>query len=268
MPIGDRTALVVETESVSLHVIEPDLVRTAGIGFCEDHNGGGNTRIRLEDAGGHGDHRLKPLIFDQFLSDRLVCLRTAEENAVRDDGRTATADFEHLGEQGEEEQLGLFGVAKRDQVLADVLLEHAAGERRIRHDERIKVPFDIVAAEGVLILDVWFGNAVKHHVHRADAEHGLVGIKTNIKDAIVEYKITLPARLNIQLPKPVIKPSFLLSTSELDIECAKPVVGIIKPDLHLEMKLSNIPIDVNKDVIIIIDKVIIKDAFNFDNGET
>ena len=88
-------ALVVEGEAVGPHVVEPDLIGAAVAGFGEDQDRGGNARIGLEDAGGHGDHGLEAVVFDQLLPDRLLRRGGSEEHAVWNDARAAAADPEH-----------------------------------------------------------------------------------------------------------------------------------------------------------------------------
>ena len=45
-----------------------------------------------------------------------MCSGRAEQNAIRDDAGAASADFQHPQEQGEEQQLSLFGLAELEQV--------------------------------------------------------------------------------------------------------------------------------------------------------
>ena len=87
---------------------------------------------------------------------------------------------------------------------------------------------------------------------------------TKTKLLIVAYKITEPASEKKADPTPFINPSFFISIALDVIECAKPVVGIIRPDLHFFTRLSNIPIAVKKDAIIIIDSDIMLLMLNVD----
>ena len=103
--LADRAALVIQGEAVGFHIIEPDLVSAAVIGFGEDQNGSADAGIGLKHTGGHGDNGFQPVPFDDFLADGLVRGGGTEENTVRDDAGTAPADFQHLQEQGQEEKL-------------------------------------------------------------------------------------------------------------------------------------------------------------------
>ena len=86
----------------------------AGLG--EDQDGGGDPGVGLEHAGGHGDHGLQAVVLDQLLPDGLVCCGGAEEHAVRDDAGAAAAHLQHPQEEGQEEQLGLLGLADLQQI--------------------------------------------------------------------------------------------------------------------------------------------------------
>ena len=46
--VGDLIALVVETETISLHVVEPHLFRALAIGLGKDDDSGAHTCIGLE----------------------------------------------------------------------------------------------------------------------------------------------------------------------------------------------------------------------------
>ena len=62
--LRDGAALVVQTKPIRLHVVEPDFVRTAVPGLGEDQHGGGDARIGLEHAAGHGNDRLEAVVFN------------------------------------------------------------------------------------------------------------------------------------------------------------------------------------------------------------
>lgn len=54
-------------------------------------------------------------------------------------------DFEHLRKQRNKEQLSFSGLTQSQQVFADFFLEHTAGKGWVRHDERILIPFGVLA---------------------------------------------------------------------------------------------------------------------------
>ena len=65
----DLRTLIVQAVPVSLHIIEPDIFCTAGIGLGENQNGRRYSRIGLEHTGWHGNHSLQLLIFYQLMAD-------------------------------------------------------------------------------------------------------------------------------------------------------------------------------------------------------
>ena len=88
---GLRAAFVVEGEAIGLHVVEPDVVGAAGVGFGEEEDGGGDAGVGLKDAGGHGDDGIELLVLDEHLSDSFMGFGAAEEDAIgHDDGGAAT----------------------------------------------------------------------------------------------------------------------------------------------------------------------------------
>ena len=174
--LRNERALVVQTKPIRLHVVEPDLVRTAVPGFGKDQHSGGYARIGLEHAAGHGDDCLQPVVFNELHANGLVRRGRAEEHAVRHDAGAAPAHLQHLQEQRKEQQLGLFRLAELEQIGAhDVVIQRAL-ERRICQNEGIHVAVRILVGEAVAVLDEGVVHAVGHHVHRADAQHGAVHV--------------------------------------------------------------------------------------------
>ena len=112
-----RRALVVERQAVGVHVVEPDVVRAAGVGLGEEQDGGGDAGVGLEHAAGQRDHGVELLVLDQHLAQLLVRVARAEEHAVGHDDRGASAGLEQPQEQRQEEQLGLLGLDDLLQVL-------------------------------------------------------------------------------------------------------------------------------------------------------
>lgn len=103
-------ALIIKAEPIGLHVIEPDLVRSACTGLCKNEHSGGNTGIRLKYTGRHGNHSTELMVFHELFPNRLVCCGGAEQHPVRNNAGTLTALFQHTQEQRKKQKLRLFGV--------------------------------------------------------------------------------------------------------------------------------------------------------------
>ena len=114
----------------------------AGLG--EDEDTGGYACVGLEHARGHGDDRLQAMVLDQLLADGLVGGGGTEEHAIGHDAGAATAHIQHLDEQGEEEQLGLFGFAYLEQIGRDGVVVQTALEGRVGQNERVLVPIRVL----------------------------------------------------------------------------------------------------------------------------
>ena len=171
--VGLWAALVVERVAIGLHVVEPDMVGAAGVGFGEEEDGGGDTGIGLEDAGGHGDDGVEFLLLDKGLAELLVGIGRAEEDSIgHDDGGAATG-LQEAQEERHEEEFGFFGFDDLEEVFGGGLVIEATGEGRIGEDEGVFFRIVLIAlGEGVLVADVGVLDAVEEHVHAADAQHG------------------------------------------------------------------------------------------------
>ena len=189
--LGNGGALVVQGEAVGLHVIEPDLVRAAVAGLGEDEDGGGHAGVGLEHAGGHGNHGLQAVVFDELPADGFVGRGGAEEDAVGHDAGAAAANPEHPQKQGQEQELRLLGLADLEEVGGDDVRVQTPLEGGIGQDQGILVPVRVLVGEAVPILDEGVVDAVGHHVHGADAEHGPVHVEA--VEHVVEEVILLPA---------------------------------------------------------------------------
>ena len=175
---------VVEGEAVGLHVVEPDLFGTARIGLGEKEDGGGDTGVGLEDARGHGDDAVQFLVLDEGLAQVLVGLGGAEEDAVGHDDCRPPAHAEEAEKEGEEEELGLLGLDYAEEVLGGGLVVEATREGGIGEDEGVGAGVvGMGFLEGILVADVGALDAVEHHVHAPDAEHGGIEIKA-MKDVL------------------------------------------------------------------------------------
>ena len=106
-----------------------------------------------------------------------MCSGRAEQNAIRDDAGAASADFQHPQEQGEEQQLSLFGLAELEQVGGNNVVVQTALEWGICQNQAVSVLVGVLVAQAVAVLDERVVHAVGHHVHSADAQHGAVHIE-------------------------------------------------------------------------------------------
>jgi len=99
---------------------------------------------------------------------------------------SVTAGLEQAQKEGEEEQLGLLGLYHLLQVPGAVLVVERAGEGRVSQDERVfLVLTGVILGKRVTIDDVGVFHAVQQQVHAANAQHGVVEVKT-VKHAVVE----------------------------------------------------------------------------------
>lgn len=79
-------ALVVESVTVALHIVEPHIIGATRVSLGEYQNRGAHPGVGFENAGRHVDYGLKLLVFHQLATQLLVGLRvTAEQHAVRHD---------------------------------------------------------------------------------------------------------------------------------------------------------------------------------------
>ena len=191
----DRAALVVQAETVGAHVVEPDFVRAAVSGFGEDQNGGGYACIGFEYAGGHGNYGLQAVVFNQFLADGLVRVGGAKEHAVRHDAGAAPAYFEHPQKQREKQKLGLFRFADFEQVGGDDVVVQTALERGVGKNQRVFFFVRILVREAVAVRNQGVVDAVGHHVHGADAQHGAIHVEA-VKHAVHVVVFVLAAEEN------------------------------------------------------------------------
>ena len=65
----DFRTLVIERESISLHVVEPHLISTTCVGLCEHEDGSTYTCVWLEHTAGHRDNGTQLLVIDNLLAD-------------------------------------------------------------------------------------------------------------------------------------------------------------------------------------------------------
>ena len=170
--LGDLLALVVQRKAVVLHVVEPDVLGRAALG--EEQHGGGDAGVGPEDAGGHRDDAVEPVLLDELLADLDVGVGGAEQHAVGHDDGGAAAVLQQAQEEVQEEDLGLLALGRQRGV--HVGRVDRALERRVGEDHVVGPLFGEGLGERVGVAEVGRGDAVQHEVHAADAEHGHAGV--------------------------------------------------------------------------------------------
>ena len=148
-------AFVVQGKAVGLHVVKPDLIRAAGIGFGEEQNGGTDPGVGFEHAGGHGDHAVQFLLFHQDFTQGFVRRAGAEQHAVGHDHGRPSAGLQQAQKEGHKEQFGLFGFDHPQQIFGRRFIIQAAGKGGIGEDQR--VVFGLAAGllrQGIAVADV------------------------------------------------------------------------------------------------------------------
>ena len=161
----------------------------AGLG--EDQHRGRHPCIGLEYAGRHGDHGLQPVAVHKLLTDGFVCGGGAEQHAVRDNAGAASADAQHPQEQRQKQQLGFLGLADLEKIRRHGVCVQTALEGRVGQNQGILLLVRVLVAKAVPILDKGVVDAVGHHVHGTDAEHGTVHVIA--KEHVVHIVILLLA---------------------------------------------------------------------------
>ena len=118
-------------------------------------------------------------------------LAAAEQHAVGHDHRRTATGFEQAQEQGQKQQLGLFGLHRLQQVFGHVLVVQAARKRRVGQHQAVAAFFcAVLLAQRVAVGDGGVVHAVQHHVHAADAQHGVVEVVA-MEHAMVEVQVQL-----------------------------------------------------------------------------
>ena len=88
------------------------------------------------------------------------------------------AFFEEAKEEGEEEELGLFGIGDGFQAVRDAFCVDASFEGRVGEAYGVFVFFGVLFGDAVFVVDFGVSDGVEHEVHGGDAEHGAVGIES------------------------------------------------------------------------------------------
>ena len=165
------------------------MVGAAAHGLGEEQDGGADARIGLEHAAGQADDGIQLLFFHQQAAQLPVRLAAAKQHAVGHDDGGAPAGLEQAQEQGQEQQLGLPGLDDGQQVLGGVLVVQTAGKGRVGQDEAVGAGVARAALrEGIAVFDGRVFHAVQHHVHAADAQHGVVEIEA-MEHGVVEVPV-------------------------------------------------------------------------------
>ena len=172
----DLHTLVVQGEAIGLHVVKPHLIRAAVACLGEHQHRRGHPGVGLEHPRGHRDHRLQPVALHDLLADVLMSLGGTEQHPVGYDDGAPPAYLQHPQEEGQEQQLGLLGLANLQQVGGHDVRVQAPLEGGIGQNEGVLLPVGVLVAEAVPILNVGVVDAVGHHVHGPDAQHSAVHI--------------------------------------------------------------------------------------------
>ena len=139
------------------------------------------------------------MVFDELPPDILVGLGGTEEHPVRHDAGAPPTHLQHLQKEGQEQQLGLFGLAELEKVGGDNLRVQAALEGGIGQDEGVPPTVQVLVGEAVPVLDDRVFDSVGHHVHGADAQHGAVHIEA-VEHPVHIVVLFLPVKENLLLP--------------------------------------------------------------------
>lgn len=94
------------------------------------------------------------MVLHQFFANSFVRLGGAEKHAVRHDTGALTTLSQHPQEQGQKQQLGLFGVGHGFQVVVDAFRVHGALERRICQTHGKLIADLILLGNTVLVVDL------------------------------------------------------------------------------------------------------------------
>ncbi len=127
------------------------------------------------------------MVFDQSLANRFVRVAGAEKHAVRHDDGGASARLKQSQKQGDEQQFGFLGAARRAfQVGRDFAFVDTSGKRRIGQNDAARFAFKrVVDSQGVFALELRAFDAVQQQVHGCDAHHRGVQIVAD-KRRVVE----------------------------------------------------------------------------------
>ena len=87
-------AFLVERETVSFHVVKPNLVGASGIGLGKDKDGSRYVGIWKEYSRRHRDDSFETLIFNQLLTQVFVRLGCTGKNTIGHNRGTSTSDFQ------------------------------------------------------------------------------------------------------------------------------------------------------------------------------
>lgn len=170
--IDQQVPLIVQRLPVGLHIIEPDILRSPGTGFCENENGRAHPGVGFKHPAWHGDHRFQLVVGNNLLPERFMRLAIPEQHAIGDDHRAPAARLELPQHQGKEEQFGFGGIGNVLQSGRNALLVDGTLEGRIGKDERVGIGDGIVLAHRIHIHDIGLLHPVQVEVHRGDPQHG------------------------------------------------------------------------------------------------
>lgn len=106
-----------------------------------------------------------------------MSLGGAEQHPIGDDDRPPAPHLQHPQEEGQEQQLRLLGLAQLQQVSGYDVRVQTPLEGRIGQDQGVLLPVRVLVAEAVPVFDEGVVDAVGHHVHGPDAQHGTVHVE-------------------------------------------------------------------------------------------
>ena len=174
--VGYRCTLVIQRETICLHIIKPYLIRSATVGLAENKNGGRNSGVWLEHTARHGNDGAQLLVVNYLLADGHVRPGSSEKYSIGNDAGAAAAQLQRADKLSQEQKLSLGGVGVGKNILVYIILVETARKGWVRHDERIAALVFVLSRERIAPSQLRSSYVMKQQVHGSDAQHGLVGI--------------------------------------------------------------------------------------------
>ena len=159
-----------------MHIIEPNLIGSSVSRLGKDQNSRRNACVGLEHSRGHRNNRLKTILLYNGLANCLVRPRRAKEHSIGNDNRASAAHAEHTQHQRQEQKLCLFGFANLEKVGRNGIVIQAPLKRRVRQNEGVLLFIGVLIGQTITVLNIGVVHSVRHHIHRANAEHGSIHI--------------------------------------------------------------------------------------------
>lgn len=165
----DRAALGAEVVAVGFDFEEQDFVRLFGEGAVQKKDGGLDSGVGVEDAGGEGDDGPEVILLDEDFAKLFVGPGGLEDDALGDDDGGAAGEGEVLGHVVDEEDLGAVGLDGEALVGLDAAL--GGHEGRVGEDDVGVVVPVFLAGEGVVLENMGLREAVEVEVDEGKADH-------------------------------------------------------------------------------------------------